>query len=61
MVVPAKDAGLSEEALQDHPAALQAKCKIPREFKPVEALSRTLTGKVMKYKLREEMLCSTFC
>jgi len=27
----------------------------------VEALPRTPTGKVMKYKLREEMLCSTFC
>jgi len=61
MMVPAKDAGLSEESLEGHLAALQAKCKIPREFKLVEALSRTPTGKVMNYKLREEMRCSTFC
>ena len=52
---------LSEEALKEHLAARLAKYKIPREFKLVEALPRTPTGKVMKYKLREEMLCSTFC
>jgi feruloyl-CoA synthase len=61
MVVPAKDSSLSEEALKEHLAARLAKYKIPREFKLVEALPRTPTGKVMKYKLREEMLCSTFC
>jgi feruloyl-CoA synthase len=61
LVVPAKDAGLSEEVLKEHLAARLAKYKIPREFKLVEALPRTPTGKVMKYKLREEMLCSTFC
>ena len=61
MVLPARDAGLSEEALKEHLATRLAKYKIPREFKLVEALPRTPTGKVMKYKLREEMLCSTFC
>ncbi len=61
MVVPAKDSSLSEEALKEHLAGRLAKYKIPREFKLVEALPRTPTGKVMKYKLREEMLCSTFC
>jgi feruloyl-CoA synthase len=55
MVVPAKDAGLSEKEIEEHLTARLAKYKIPREFKLVEALPRTATGKVMKYKLREEM------
>ncbi|MFZ0928293.1 MAG: long-chain-fatty-acid--CoA ligase [Syntrophobacteraceae bacterium] len=55
MVVPVKDADLSEETLKEHLAARLAKYKIPREFKLVETLPRTPTGKVMKYKLREEI------
>ncbi|KMY65887.1 fatty-acid--CoA ligase [Desulfocarbo indianensis] len=55
LVVPAKDAGLSEEALKEHLAGRLAKYKIPREFKLVEALPHTPTGKIMKYKLREDI------
>ncbi len=55
VVVQAKDACLSAEALAEHLAGRLAKYKIPREFKLVEALPHTPTGKVMKYKLREEM------
>jgi len=55
LVVPAKDAGLSEEALKEHLADRLAKYKIPREFKLVEALPHTPTGKIMKYKLREDI------
>ena len=55
LVVPAGDSGLSEEALKAHLAPRLARYKIPREFKLVEALPHTPTGKVMKYKLREEI------
>jgi len=55
MVVTAKDSGLGEEALKAHLAPRLAKYKIPREFKLVEALPHTPTGKIMKYKLREEI------
>jgi feruloyl-CoA synthase len=55
VVVPARDADLSEESLKEHLAARLAKYKIPREFRLVEALPHTPTGKVMKYKLREEI------
>ena len=55
MVVPAKDADLNQEALEEHLEDRLAKYKIPREFKIVEELPHTPTGKVMKYLLREEM------
>lgn len=55
LVVPVKDAALTEEALKEHLAGRLAKYKAPREFKFVEALPHTPTGKVMKYKLREEL------
>ena len=43
---------LDEEAIRNFCAARIAKYKIPREFQFVDALPRTPTGKVMKYKLR---------
>jgi feruloyl-CoA synthase len=55
IVVPAKDASLTEDLLKEHLTGRLAKYKIPRTFRLVEALPHTPTGKVMKYKLREEM------
>lgn len=43
---------LDEQAIRDFCAPRIAKYKIPREFQFVEALPRTPTGKVMKFKLR---------
>lgn len=55
IVVPAAGAQLTEDALKEHLAGRLAKYKIPREFKIVETLPHTPSGKVMKYKLREEL------
>jgi feruloyl-CoA synthase len=55
LIVPAKDAALTEEILKDFLAERLAKYKIPREFKFMDTLPHTPTGKVMKYKLREEL------
>ena len=54
IVVPAKGKSLSEDALKSFLADKIAKYKIPRNFKFVESLPHTPSGKVMKYKLREE-------
>ena len=54
LVVPAKGKVLSEEALKIHLTDKIAKYKIPRTFKFVESLPHTPSGKVMKFKLREE-------
>jgi feruloyl-CoA synthase len=54
IVVPAKGKSLSEDVLKTFLADKIAKYKIPRTFKFVESLPHTPSGKVMKYKLREE-------
>jgi len=54
IVVPGKGKGLTEEALKAFLADKIAKYKIPRTFKFVDSLPHTPTGKVLKYKLREE-------
>jgi feruloyl-CoA synthase len=54
IVVPAKGKRLNEDALKGFLADKIAKYKIPRTFKFVESLPHTPSGKVMKYKLREE-------
>lgn len=54
IVVPAKGKSLSEDVLKAFLADKIAKYKIPRTFKFVESLPHTPSGKVMKYKLREE-------
>lgn len=43
---------LDEQAIRDFCATRIAKYKIPREFQFIDALPRTPTGKVMKFKLR---------
>ena len=47
-----KPALLDEQALRDFCGSRIARYKVPREFQFVEALPRTPTGKVMKFKLR---------
>lgn len=54
IVVPAKGKTLTGEALAAFLADKMAKYKIPRAFRFVEALPHTPSGKIMKYKLREE-------
>jgi feruloyl-CoA synthase len=54
IVVPAKGKTLNEDVLKAFLADKIAKYKIPRTFKFVESLPHTPSGKVMKYKLREE-------
>lgn len=53
-VVPAQEAALTPEELQDFLAERLARYKIPREIRFVTALPHTPTGKVMKFKLRQE-------
>lgn len=47
-------ADLTQEKLRRYLAEKIAKYKIPRTIKFVEDLPYTPTGKIMKYKLREE-------
>jgi feruloyl-CoA synthase len=54
IVVPAKGKTLTGEALAAFLADKMAKYKIPRAFRFVESLPHTPSGKIMKYKLREE-------
>ncbi|MFH1034694.1 MAG: AMP-binding protein [Pseudomonadota bacterium] len=54
-VVPAKDAALDPEALQAFLAERLAKYKVPRQIVLVESLPHTPTGKIMKFKLRQEV------
>ncbi|MGE0087203.1 MAG: class I adenylate-forming enzyme family protein [Desulfococcaceae bacterium] len=54
VVVPAKDADLRENELADFLSSRLAKFKIPRQFHFAEELPHTPSGKVMKYKLRQD-------
>jgi feruloyl-CoA synthase len=54
IIVAAKGKRLDEDALRAFLADKIAKYKIPRAFRFVESLPHTPSGKVMKYKLREE-------
>ncbi|NOX34218.1 MAG: long-chain fatty acid--CoA ligase [Deltaproteobacteria bacterium] len=54
VIVPGKDADLTEDGLTQFLSGRLAKYKIPRKFHFVEKLPHTPSGKVMKYKLREE-------
>lgn len=54
MIMRAKDADLDEEKIRTFLGDKLAKYKIPRTFRFVESLPYTPSGKVMKYKLREE-------
>jgi len=53
-VLRGKDADLTEEKLREFLGDKMAKYKIPRTIKFVETLPYTPSGKIMKYKLREE-------
>lgn len=53
-VLRGKDADLTEEKLREFLGDKLAKYKIPRTIQFVETLPYTPSGKVMKYKLREE-------
>jgi Acyl-CoA synthetases (AMP-forming)/AMP-acid ligases II len=53
-VVPAKDAVVDEEKIRTFLSDKLAKYKIPRTIKLIETLPYTPSGKVMKYKLREQ-------
>ena len=55
VVVPAKDQAVTGEALGEFLSDRLAKFKIPRKFRMVQELPHTPTGKVMKYKLRQEI------
>ncbi|MCM2284627.1 MAG: AMP-binding protein [Desulfobacula sp.] len=55
VIVLAKDADLTAEALAEFLAQRLAKYKIPRKFHFVTELPHTPSGKIMKYKLREEL------
>ncbi|MCD6570425.1 MAG: long-chain-fatty-acid--CoA ligase [Deltaproteobacteria bacterium] len=54
IVVPAKDKELTGDLLNSFIADKLAKFKIPKIYKFVDELPHTASGKVMKYKLREE-------
>ncbi len=54
-VVAAKDAALDVDELKGFLGQRLAKYKIPREIVVAETLPHTPTGKIMKFKLREEM------
>ncbi len=54
-IVPTKDTELSEETLKNFLAERLARYKIPKKFHFVTELPHTPSGKVMKYKLREEI------
>jgi len=54
VVVPAKDKELTGDLLNSFLADRLAKFKIPKIYKFVDELPHTASGKVMKYKLREE-------
>ncbi len=53
-VLRGKDADLTEEKLREFLGDKLAKYKIPRTIQFVETLPYTPSGKIMKYKLREE-------
>ncbi|MGC8493737.1 MAG: class I adenylate-forming enzyme family protein [Syntrophobacteraceae bacterium] len=53
IIVGAMDAGLDEEKIRTFLGEKLARYKIPKIFQFVDAMPRTPTGKVMKYRLRE--------
>lgn len=54
VIVPGKGADLTQEALTGFLSERLAKYKVPRKFHFVRELPHTPSGKVMKYKLRED-------
>jgi feruloyl-CoA synthase len=54
VIVPAKDAALTQDELSEFLGNRLAKYKIPRKFHFVDALPHTPSGKIMKYRLRED-------
>ncbi|MBW2631824.1 MAG: fatty-acid--CoA ligase, partial [Deltaproteobacteria bacterium] len=54
MIVPAKDKNLNEDILKSFLGDKLAGYKTPRTIKFVDELPHTPSGKVMKYKLRED-------
>jgi fatty-acyl-CoA synthase len=55
-VLPRPGAELGPEALRDHCRGRIAHFKVPRYFKLVDSFPMTVTGKVQKYKMREEAI-----
>lgn len=53
-VVPAPGAALDPQTLLDGAAVSLARFKLPRRIEVVDALPHTVTGKVMKWRLRSE-------
>jgi fatty-acyl-CoA synthase len=54
-VVLREDGTLDEEALKTHARGRLSRYKIPRRFVQVPSLPRTVTGKVQKYRLRQQL------
>jgi len=54
LIVPAKGKELNSDLLNSYLSDKLARYKIPRRYEFVDALPHTPSGKVMKYKLREE-------
>ena len=52
-VLPTKSADVTVKALQDHVKAAIAPYKYPRSIKFIEALPKTATGKIQRFKLRD--------
>jgi fatty-acyl-CoA synthase len=55
-VVLRKEKRLDEESLKAHLRERLAHYKVPRRFVQLQSLPRTVTGKVQKFRLREEAL-----
>jgi fatty-acyl-CoA synthase len=55
-VLPRPGAELGPETLRDHCRGRIAHFKVPRYFKLVDSFPMTVTGKVQKYKMREEAI-----
>lgn len=55
LLVPAKNAALTEDILKEFLAERLANDNIPREFKLYGNAPSTPTGNVIKYKLRKEL------
>ncbi len=55
VLVPAKDKELTEETMTHFLSQRLAKFKIPKKFHFVQELPHTPSGKIMKYKLRENV------
>ena len=54
-VVLREGARLDEEALKTHARGRLSRYKIPRRFMQVPSLPRTVTGKVQKFRLRQQL------